>query len=260
MSHTPGMDLVDHAERGYGHVRGISPYSAGVLALRGFAITRVTLQRPLPWLDGFAAIDRTLAAAGRPPDSLCSIELRSPTPHSFGGFGSFNDDYRAALDQRGLLVDGGENPVARTNVAPRLDPPDTTHLFAFGYTVPTDETDRPSFIVSGAGDLHDQADLRPESIVGGERSWVDSGQERAAVVLDELEGRLSALGLDWDDTDAVVVYSVEAVHNVLESVVLPRLGPAATGRGVHWYWAEPPIQGLLFEMDARGGVNEMAGE
>lgn len=261
------MNLVEHHDRGYGHAPGISPYSAGVRALDGHRIRRVTFRQPLPWRDGFAAIDRLLAAAERPPTALCSIELRCSTPHSFDGFGSFNDDYRDALASRGLLLGDGTNPVARTNVAPCLDAPTDTEMFAFGYTVPDpypnaasdpdSESARPSFIVSGAGDLYDQSDLRPEAIVGGDTPWAESGVERTSVVLDEIESRLAGLGVGWADSDAVVVYSAEPLHHVMETVVLERLG-SARHRGVHLYLARPPLSGLLYEMDARGGTEEVS--
>lgn len=244
---------VAHPDGGYGFVPGIAPYSAGVRADAGHRIRHVTLRHPLPWRDGFETIDRVLAAADRPSRSLCSIELRCPQPHSFGGFGTFNDDYRAALDERNILLDGGVNPIARTNVAPIGDRPSDTVLHAFGFTVPEASGDHPSFVISGAGDLRDQADLRAEAIVAGDAPWEVSGPERTSVVLDEIEQRMRGLGLDWADTDVVGVYSVEAIHTVLESVLLDRLG-AAAGRGLTWYPSQPPITGLRYEMDARGGV------
>lgn len=63
------------------------------------------------------------------------------------------------------------------------------------------------------------------------------------------------LKLSWTDTDTVVLYSVERLGEVVESTVLPRIGQAAR-RGLHWFHARPPIEGLRFEMDARGGVIE----
>lgn len=251
------MDLIDHPDRGYAHLPGISPYSGGVRALPGHRLRRIALREPVPWHEGFSVIDRTLEGSQRPARALCSVELRCPKPHSFGGFSSFNAEYRLALARRGVLLAGGENPVARTNVAPCLDAPAETELFAFGYSVPALDVTRPSFVVSGAGDLVDQSDLRPESIVGGDAPWSESAAERAGAVLDELERRCDRLGVTWDDSDAVVVYSAEPIHPVLEPVVLDRLGPAAR-RGVHWYLARPPVEGLLYEMDVRGGVEEVS--
>lgn len=268
---------------GYRYIPGIPPYSAGIRADDEHLVVRITLNGPTSWFDGFAVIDRVLADEGRPAQALCAVELRCPAPHSFDGFGSFNDDYRQALDERGILLADGTNPVARTNVAPTINAADTnnnaaangysnndneavTELHAFSYTTASYTTARraisvagdrrrPSFVIAGAGDLLDQADLRPEAIVGGHTPWGDSGPARAGVVLDEMEARLTALGLTWTDTDSVVVYSVERVGEVMESTILPRLGPAARN-GVHWYHARPPIEGLRFEMDTRGGVIE----
>lgn len=250
---SPSAGSVDHPDVGYAYVPGISPYSAGVRALAGHHIRRVQLRRSLPWREGFAIIDQVLATAGRPSRALCSIELRCPEPHSFGGFGSFNDEYRSALADRNILFDDGTNPVARTNVAP-AQPPAETELYAFAFTSDTSTGDRPSFVVSGAGDLHDQADMRPEAIVGGDGSWLDTGAERTAVVVDEIESRMASLGVDWADTDTVVAYTVQDVGLVIRSVN-DRLGPAAA-RGVLWHLARPPIAGLLYEMDARGGLTE----
>ncbi|MGH1492302.1 MAG: 2-amino-5-chloromuconate deaminase CnbZ [Acidimicrobiales bacterium] len=259
------MNSVLNPSGGYRYIPGIPPYSAGALADDDQVIVRITLNEPTSWLDGFAVIDRVLAAEGRPAQALCAVELRCPVPHSFGGFGSFNDDYRQALDQRGILLADGTNPVARTNVAPAVaagsEPGIETELHAFSYTVARNtqslagDQPRPSFVIAGAGDLLDQADLRPEAIVGGQAPWAESGPARAEAVLDEMESRLTSLDLSWNDTDSVVVYSVERIGEVMESTILPRLG--AVGRnGVHWYHARPPIEGLLFEMDNRGGVVE----
>ena len=256
------MTSVMNPAGGYRYAPGIPPYSAGVRADDDHAIVRVTLSERTQWQRGFDAIDRVLDEAGRPSQALCGVELRCPEAHSFDGFGTFNDDYRGALNARGILLDGGVNPVARTNVEPAMPGvarAADTELHAFSYTVPRSSigasAPRRSFVIAGAGDLRDQADLRPEAIVGGETEWEESGAARATAVLDEIEARLTTLDLSWDDTDAVVVYSVEHVGAVLESTVLPRLGDAAR-RGVHWLHTAPPIKGLRFEMDARGGVIE----
>ncbi|MEM7091683.1 MAG: RidA family protein [Actinomycetota bacterium] len=259
------MSSVANPAGGYRYVPGIPPYSAGVLADEDMVIVRTTLSSTIPWRAGFASIDEVLANANRPSQALCAVELRCAAPHSFDGFGSFNDDYRNELDARGILLAEGVNPVARTNVAPRHPTRlggDEEHLFAFSFTVPRSAigpTDtRPSFVIAGAGDLVDQADLRPESIVGGAADWAATGEQRAEAVLDEIEARLVALDLSWAATDVAVVYSVEHVGAVLQSTVLPRLGEGGN-RGTTWIHAEPPITGLRFEMDARGGVIERRG-
>lgn len=253
-----GSSVENHAG-GYHYVPGIPPYSAGVRAAPGHRIVRVTVGAPTAWSDGFALIDGVLAEEGRPSQALCAVELRCPRPHSFDGFGSFNDDYRRALTDRDILLADGTNPVARTNVAPARGAGSETELYAFSYTVLAESVTaadvHPSFVVAGAGDLHDQADLRPEAIVGGSSPWSESGPARAEAVLDVIQARMAGLGLWWLDTDSVVVYSVERIDEVVESTILPRLGAAAR-RGIHWHHARPPVEGLRFEMDARGGVIE----
>lgn len=259
------MESASNPSGGYRYATGIPPYSAGVRADDDHLIVRVSLRGLRPWLEGFELIDRVLADEGRGANALCAVELRCPAPHSFGGFGSFNDDYRQALDRRGILLADGINPVARTNVAPTIDTGTGTELNAFSFTVPRagdrapgsgrGDAVRPSFVIAGAGDLSDQADLRPEAIVGGQTPWAVSGPDRAAAVLDEMETRLATLDLSWAETDSVVAYSVEHIGAVLDSTVLPRLGTAGRN-GVHWFNARPPVEGLLFEMDTRGGVVE----
>ena len=50
-------DTLAFADGNYRFVRGVFPYSAGVVADAGFEIERVRLMRPLPIVDGFAARD-----------------------------------------------------------------------------------------------------------------------------------------------------------------------------------------------------------
>jgi hypothetical protein len=254
MSSVDLPEPVEHPVGGFYFVPGISPYSGGVRATSSCRIVNVTSPRALEWKEGFEHIDAVLAASNRPPSALCSIVLRCPKPESFDGFRAFNDEYRAALDDRSLLLDG-INPIARTNVAPIVDPPAETLMYGFGYTI-EQPTDRPSFVIAGAGDLHDQADLSPEAIVRAGDRWIEAGSERATVVLDEMETRMAALGVDWGDAMMVNVYTAEPLHHVLQSTLLRRMGPAAT-HGVHWHLAAPPVAGLTFEMDLRGGTTEM---
>ena len=143
--------LLPNSHGGYQFLKGISPYSGGVAAAKGFAIEHVCLSRVLPWKAGFERIDAHLRAAGRPRQALCAIALRSPKPFSFGGFNEFNDGYAKLLKSWDILVDG-LNPVARTNVAPEIDPPAEPSLYSFAYTAAAGDS-APSFVVSGAGEL-----------------------------------------------------------------------------------------------------------
>src|SRR5262245_46163129 len=99
----PGMQTTNVPAGGYRFLPGITPFSSGVVATSGHQVVHATLRAPLPWRDGFALIDRHLAAEQRPRAALCAIELRSPEPFSFEGFDSFNTGYRALLAEWKIL-------------------------------------------------------------------------------------------------------------------------------------------------------------
>src|SRR5689334_7459578 len=128
------MPLTDHPG-GYRFLPGIAPYSCGAVSAPGFEIAHVTLHRPVPYRKGFEVIQRHLSSEGRPRAALCGVELRSPSAFTFGGFAEFNAEYARILEGWGLFVNG-VNPVARTNVAPEILPPDEPVLYGFSYTRP----------------------------------------------------------------------------------------------------------------------------
>ena len=144
--------LLPGPDPSYRFLPGGEPYSSGAVATPGWEVIHATLQAPVPWREGFAAIERHLRALGRPRTALCAIELRIPTPLTFAGFAEFNRGYRALLGEWGLLVDG-RNPVARTNVAPVVGPPAEPSLYAFSYTVAAEEAGGPTFVAAGSGEL-----------------------------------------------------------------------------------------------------------
>jgi hypothetical protein len=68
-------------------------------------------------------------------------------------FSEFTRGYLDILDEWGLPVDG-VNLVARTNVAPEVEPPGEAALNAFSYTVPQENNNLPpTFIIADAGEL-----------------------------------------------------------------------------------------------------------
>src|SRR5581483_12064928 len=103
--------LISNPSGGYSFLRGIGPYSAGVIAAPGHTIQHVRMARPVALPRGFEAIDARLRAAGRPRSALCAIALRSPAPFPFPGFDAFNAGYVEILRSWGLLLDG-VNPIA----------------------------------------------------------------------------------------------------------------------------------------------------
>jgi len=245
------MQLLENPAGNYRFLTGIAPYSAGVIAQPGYEIVRALLTRPVPWREGFNRIERHLSELNRPRAALCAVELRSPAPFTFAGFAAFNGEYQSRLDEWGLILNG-VNPIARTNVAPAFNPPTEPSLYAFSYTVPIDRPDAaPTFIVAGAGDLRDQADLSPAAIVRPGETSTDAMREKAAAVLAVMQARLFGLGMGWADISGVGVYTVHPLHPLLESALLQSLHEA-TNCGIDWHYSRPPIAGLEFEMDLRG--------
>src|SRR5580658_10267958 len=96
--------LVPNPKGGYSFLKGIAPYSAGVVANTDFEIERARMAKPLPVAESFARLDTHLARLGRPPQALCGMELRSPSPFTFSGFSDFNASYIHLLEKRNILV------------------------------------------------------------------------------------------------------------------------------------------------------------
>ncbi|MGV3724220.1 MAG: 2-amino-5-chloromuconate deaminase CnbZ, partial [Actinomycetota bacterium] len=176
----------------YHFLPGGDPYSSGVVANPGYEIVHVTLTQLREWRDGFELIDAHLRAAGLTRQALCGVELRSPKPFTRAGFIEFNRGYRALLDEWGLLVDG-ENPIARTNVAPAWNPPAEESLFGFSYLIPTQRTER-TFVVAGGGELRGGPMLEAAVIRPGDAS-PEGLREKAEYVMKAMTRRLEGLGM-----------------------------------------------------------------
>jgi hypothetical protein len=249
--------LRDHPSGDYRYMPGISAFSCGTVAKPGHEIVHVTLAAPVPWRDGFARIEQHLGEQKRSRTALCGIELRSPQPFTFDGFGRFNDGYRALLAAWAILV-GDDNPIPRTNVCPVAAAPAEPSLYAFSYTVPLSAGGRPSgtFIVAGAGELKDRAQ-GPEGIVRHGDTSPEAMREKARFVMATMQERLRTLGGDWSRITAIDIYTAQPIHGFLAEEILRPAGAAAV-HGVHWYPSQPPIQGLEFEMDMRGVARELA--
>ena len=245
--------LVENTKGGFRFLRGIAPYSSGAAALAGYEVVHATLVPALPYRKGFETIDRHFKEEGRPPEALCGIELRSPRPFTFAGFNEFNQSYLEMLQKRGILA-GGLNPVARTNVAPEINPPAEVLLYGFSYTVPS-RAAGVTFVVAGAGELKGER-LDPRDIV--RRGDLSQGglRDKADQVLRLMEQRLQGLGAAWAGVTAVGVYTVHDIFPLMQKLLVPRLDAAGI-HGVRWYFARPPIEEIEFEMDLRGCLKEV---
>ena len=238
---------------GYRFLPGISAFSSGAIAMPGYEIVHATLGAPVPWREGFARIVQHFGQLGRPRAALCGVELRSPAPFSFDGFAAFNDGYRSLLADWNLLV-AGDNPIARTNVAPLAAAPAEPSLYAFAYTVPG-RTAAPTFVVAGAGEMGDRARGADGILRHGDTS-PDGMREKARFVVGVMQDRLRGLGAEWRGVTAIEIYTAAPIHGFLVEDILRPAGAVAI-HGVRWFPSRPPIQGLEFEMDLRGVAREL---
>lgn len=240
------IKTVEAANGGYRFMPGVSQYSAGVAALPGFTLERVRFTKPVPLRQGFERIAQILKNAGRPLSAFAACELRSPAPFTEGGFVKFNEEYTGTLKAWGLIPDG-VNPVARSNVCPKIDPPSEPGFYAFTYTVPAAGAP-PSFVVAGSGEAPEgKPNYRDHAIRLGDTSPA-AMHEKAKWVLGEMERRMSAFGGDWSQVTATQLYTVHDIYPFIES----ELGSRGIFRqGLTWHLNRPPVQDLEYEMDCR---------
>ena len=236
---------------GFRYVRGRFQYSGGVAAEPGYAIERVRFHRPVPLGEGFRRIEAYLGDLGRPTTAFCACELRSPGQFTEEGFVAFNRAYVGTLERWGIFKDE-ENPVARSNVCPEVDPPAEPSFHAFSYTVasPTEAAGLvKSFVIAGSGEAPEgPGEYRDRIIRLGDTS-PGAMREKARYVLGAMESRMAALGLGWADATVSQVYTVEEVHGFLADEIVAR---GAAPDGITWTYARPPVEGLAYEMDVRG--------
>jgi hypothetical protein len=240
------ITTIEVQDGGYRFMPGVSQYSCGIGALPNFTIERVRFADPVPLKAGFARIAEVLKGAGRPLTAFGACELRSPAPFTEEGFRAFNEIYIKTLIEWGVMKDG-VNPVARSNVCPKIDPPSEPCFHAFSYAVPAPQA-APSFVVAGSGEsVEGKANYRDYIISPGDVS--PAGMlAKAKWVLDEMERRMSAFGGTWKQTTGVQLYTVQDVYSILES----ELGRRGVFRnGLTWHFNRPPVVGLDYEMDCR---------
>ena len=241
------MSAVENPKGGYIYLPAGYPFSSGTAAMAGFEVVNAVFRRPVPWRTGFDVIAQQLAAANRPKQALCSVELRCPAPMSPDGFHEFNTGYRAILEDWDIIV-GDVNPVGRTNVSPVVNPPTETLMYGFSYTIENSAAP-PTFCGAGGGEtLGDgivrEGDMSPAGMA-----------EKAARVMQIMEDRMTGLGMTWQQVTDVNVYTAATNADWLAPQLLARMGPDAV-HGIHWHLSRPPITGLDFEMDLRGTLTK----
>ena len=245
------METATFEPGGYRYVRGPFQYSGGVAAEPGFAIERARFKTPVPIVEGFERIEAHLNSLGRPLMYFCACELRSPAPFTEQGFIDFNRIYVGTLERWGIFKEE-ENPVARSNVCPEIDPPPAPSFQAFSYTVPSDDDDG-SFVTAGSAEAPEGHGTYEERIIRLGDQSPDAMREKAAYVLGVMEARMAALGKSWADATVTQAYTVYDLHPFLSDEIVAR---GAAKSGLTWNYARPPVEGLDYEMDVRGVATE----
>jgi len=97
--------LIDNPSGNYRFLKGIGPYSSGVVAMTGFEIVHVGLLQPLPLHLAFERIVQYLDQEGRAIQALCGMQLRIPAPLNFDRFYDFNQEYQQKLKDLGLFLE-----------------------------------------------------------------------------------------------------------------------------------------------------------
>ena len=229
------------------------PFSAGALADPGFEIVHASFKPLVRLANGFQLIERQLRPAGRPINAVCGIELRIPGALSPAGFEEFNRHYLEHISAWGVMIDR-LNPIARTNVAPAVVPIAESSLYGFYYTVPAHGSEGPGFVLAGAPEMTSR-DGRREVVAAGDVS-LDGLRRKTACVLETLGKLLAEMGLAWNDTTAVNLYTVHDLHPLFATDLLPAVGGAGY-RGIRWHFARPPVQGLELEIDCSAVREEL---
>jgi hypothetical protein len=236
----------DFPAGGYRFIPGGFQFSGGVAAATGYEIKRFRFRAPVPLMDGFARIEKTIMGAGRPLTAFCACELRSPGQFTEQGFRAFNEAYVVTLRKWGVF-DGKVNPVARSNVCPEIEAPAEPSFHSFSFTMPA-AVGAPSFVISGRAEAREGDASYRERIVRFGEAGDDAMREKARYVMDEVAARLALLGVGWREVTATQVYTIRDIHPFMADEIVRR-GAARTG--LTWHYARPPVRDLEFELDCR---------
>ncbi len=247
--------LLENQKGNFSFIRGYGPpFSSGGVASAGFGVVHVTLNPLARLADGFALIERHMREAGRPINAVCGIELRIGAPLTQAGFDDFNRGYIERLQGWGVFA-GEFNPIARTNVALEVISVAEPSMYGFYYTAPATGSERPAFVLAGVPEIASRERGRAEVVARGDVS-VEGMRRKTACVMAALRDRLSEMKVGWKDASAVNLYTVQDLHPLFATDVLPVLG-VASHRGIRWHYARPPVVGLELEIDGYAAHREL---
>ncbi len=160
-------------------------------------------------------------------------------------FGSFNKRYLAALRARGFVT-GQFTPVARSNMVPLYDPPETDVLSAFTYAAPSDAGDAASaaaFLLSGRPEYDGSHVIAPGDVS-------PSGMRRkASFVMEKLRQGVTTLRGNWSHLTGVQIYMTEPLPSVMDVMRASGL----SNIGLSYFQGSTPVigfDGVRYEFEA----------
>jgi len=240
---------VDHDRGGYAFTPSDLGFaSGGVVALPGMAIDHARFPAAVPLQEGFELVQRHLEQVGRPLTALCGFELRVPEALPWGQFDKFNELYFDRLATWDLLRDDGTSSLARTNVAPFVEAPAEAGVLAFSYTTAADDAES-TFVVSGVAELMEPYRM-PTDVVREGETTAEALLDKARSVVNVIGARLEALGVAWDNSASVHLYSGQDIAYAVKRQLLAAAG-VNPAHGVVWHDTAPPVLGLELEIDVR---------
>jgi len=98
--------LIENKRGNYFFLKGIAPYSAGVVAGTGFEVIHARLPRSIPLRQALTPSRHTSKEPDARDRRCAAWSLRSPKPFSFNGFNQFNAGYIDVLKRWDILFDG----------------------------------------------------------------------------------------------------------------------------------------------------------
>ncbi len=217
------------------------------MAEGGYEIVRARLAHTPALPTAFEEIESYLAGKGLSPTAVCAFEMRSPGQFNEDTFRAFNEAYIGTLDDWGILAEG-QNPVARANVIPKSSALTEPGIHAFSYVRPvTGEQASDTFIIAGSGEAPEGKGNYRDNIIALNDTSPEGFAKKTDWVIGEMSRRLGAFGKSWADVSSVQVYTTlpyEEAHAQLAAQV-------PTYADITWHLCDPPVEGLVFEMDCR---------
>ncbi len=109
--------------------------------------------------------------------------------------------------------------------------------------------------MAGGGELPTRK-LDSSRIVRVGETTAEAMLEKATCVASIMRHRISKLKADEALISAVDVYTRHPLEAILNQVLISEI-PAISRHGICWYYSQPPICDIEFEMDLRGVFSEV---